>query len=244
MAKQSPHSEPLTVNTSPYDHFSVGPRFANLQPIGCGANGLVFSATDGDTDKNVALKKISFHDSISCKYALREIKIMRRIQHENVVAFCEVLGSDGRPLDGEGAVNYNELRTVYIVQELLDTDLHRLIQSHPISEEHAKFFQYQILRGLKYIHSANVLHRDLKPSNILINCDNLLLKIADFGLSRVVDPAYNHNGFLTENMGTCWYKSPEMILTPRDYSKAIDIWAAGCIFAEMLTGRPLFPGVQ
>ncbi len=104
------------------------------------------------------------------------------------------VGPDGRPLDGEAPVNYNELRDVYVVQELLHTDLHRLLQTQQLmTDEHVSLFVYQILRGLKYIHSANVLHRDLKPSNILINCDNLLLKIADFGLARVLDPTYNHS---------------------------------------------------
>ncbi|XP_023325729.1 mitogen-activated protein kinase 1 [Eurytemora carolleeae] len=98
-----------------------------------------------------------------------------------------------------------------------------------------------ILRGLKYIHSANVLHRDLKPSNLLLNttCD---LKICDFGLARVADPDHDHTGFLTEYVATRWYRAPEIMLNSKGYTKSIDIWSVGCILAEMLNNRPIFPG--
>ena len=98
-----------------------------------------------------------------------------------------------------------------------------------------------MLRGLKYIHSANVLHRDLKPSNLLLNtnCD---LKICDFGLARVADPSHNHAGILTEYVATRWYRAPEIMLNSKAYTKAIDIWSVGCILAEMLGNRALFPG--
>jgi len=97
------------------------------------------------------------------------------------------------------------------------------------------------LRGLKYIHSANVLHRDLKPSNLLLNttCD---LKICDFGLARVADPDHDHTGFLTEYVATRWYRAPEIMLNSRGYTKSIDIWSVGCILSEMLSNRPIFPG--
>ena len=96
-------------------------------------------------------------------------------------------------------------------------------------------------RGLKYIHSANVLHRDLKPSNLLLNttCD---LKICDFGLARVADPDHDHTGFLTEYVATRWYRAPEIMLNSKGYTKSIDIWSVGCILAEMISNRPLFPG--
>ena len=96
-------------------------------------------------------------------------------------------------------------------------------------------------RGLKYIHSANVLHRDLKPSNLLLNttCD---LKICDFGLARVADPDHDHTGFLTEYVATRWYRAPEIMLNSKGYTKSIDIWSVGCILAEMISNRPIFPG--
>ena len=133
-------------------------------------------------------------DRRSCKYVLREIRIMRRLQHENIITVYEILGSNGYSLEKGGGVtsNINEISSVYIVQELLHTDLHSLNKTGQLTEDHVKLFIYQLLRGLKYIHSANVLHRDLKPMNLLINVEDLILKIADFGLARVMDSDYSH----------------------------------------------------
>ncbi|KTG00223.1 hypothetical protein cypCar_00026105 [Cyprinus carpio] len=129
----------------------------------------------------------------------------------------------------------------YIVQDLMETDLYKLLKTQHLSNDHICYFLYQILRGLKYIHSANVLHRDLKPSNLLLNttCD---LKICDFGLARVADPDHDHTGFLTEYVATRWYRAPEIMLNSKGYTKSIDIWSVGCILAEMLSNRPIFPG--
>ncbi|ONL96830.1 MAP kinase3 [Zea mays] len=106
-----------------------------------------------------------------------------------------------------------------------------------LSEEHCQYFLYQILRGLKYIHSAGVIHRDLKPSNLLLsaNCD---LKICDFGLAR---PS-SDSDMMTEYVVTRWYRAPELLLNSTDYSAAIDVWSVGCIFMELIDRRPLFPG--
>ncbi|XP_047988842.1 mitogen-activated protein kinase 1 isoform X2 [Leguminivora glycinivorella] len=119
--------------------------------------------------------------------------------------------------------------------------LTRFKHENKLSNDHICYFLYQILRGLKYIHSANVLHRDLKPSNLLLNttCD---LKICDFGLARVADPDHDHTGFLTEYVATRWYRAPEIMLNSKGYTKSIDIWSVGCILAEMLSNRPIFPG--
>ena len=122
----------------------------------------------------------------------------------------------------------------------MDTDLHRIIYSkQTLSIDHIEYFVYQILRGLKYLHSANVLHRDLKPSNLLINA-NCDLKICDFGLARISD----ENADQTEYVVTRWYRAPEIMLACQDYSKAIDVWSVGCILAEMLARKPLFPGTD
>ncbi|XP_069138493.1 mitogen-activated protein kinase 6-like [Argopecten irradians] len=224
--------------------FRVDPRFTDLKRIGYGGNGIIYSATDSDCDKSVAIKKLCFVDKKSCKYVLREIRIMRRLQHENIVTVYEILGPNGFAMGRHGNININEMKNIYIIQELLDIDLYQLVQQGQLTEEHTRLFLYQLMRGLKYIHSANVVHRDLKPANLLINVDDMVLKIADFGLARVVDTEYSHKGFLTDGVGTCWYRSPELIVSPRDYTKAIDIWGVGCIFAEMLTCKPLFPGAN
>lgn len=223
--------------------FDLGPRYTDLKPLGYGGNGLVFSAVDRDCDKRVAVKKIVLTDAQSVKHALREIKIIRRLDHDNIVRVFETLGPSGRRLS-EDASSLTEVNSVYIVQEYVETDLCTVLDQGPLSEEHARLFVYQLLRGLKYIHSANVLHRDLKPSNLFVNTEDLVLKIGDFGLARIMDPHYSHKGHLSEGLVTKWYRSPRLLLSPNNYTKAIDMWAAGCIFAEMLTGKTLFAGAH
>nr|AWK29925.1 extracellular regulated protein kinase [Pinctada fucata]AWT58112.1 extracellular regulated protein kinase [Pinctada fucata] len=212
--------------------FMVGPRYTNLQYIGEGAYGMVVSALDNVTGNKVAIKKISpFEHQTYCQRTLREIKILTRFKHENIINIQDILG----------APTVEELKDVYIVQCLMETDMYKLLKTQQLSNDHVCYFLYQILRGLKYIHSANVLHRDLKPSNLLLNttCD---LKICDFGLARVADPNHDHTGFLTEYVATRWYRAPEIMLNSKGYTKSIDVWSVGCILAEMLANRPLFPG--
>ncbi|XP_004639108.1 mitogen-activated protein kinase 6 [Octodon degus] len=223
--------------------FDLGSRYMDLKPLGCGGNGLVFSAVDNDCDKRVAIKKIVLTDPQSVKHALREIKIIRRLDHDNIVKVFEILGPSGSRLaDDVGSLT--ELSSVYIVQEYMETDLANVLEQGPLLEEHSRLLMYQLLRGLKYIHSANVLHRDLKPANLFINTEDLVLKIGDFGLARIMDPHYSHKGHLSEGLVTKWYRSPRLLLSPNNYTKAIDMWAAGCIFAEMLTGKTLFAGAH
>uniref|UniRef100_A0A6Q2YGN5 Mitogen-activated protein kinase n=1 Tax=Esox lucius TaxID=8010 RepID=A0A6Q2YGN5_ESOLU len=213
-------------------NFDVGPRYVNLSYIGEGAYGMVCSAHDTMTDSRVAIKKISpFEHQTYCQRTLREIKILLRFRHENIIGINDILR----------ARRIECMRDVYIVQDLMETDLYKLLKTQMLSNDHTCYFLYQILRGLKYIHSANVLHRDLKPSNLLINttCD---LKICDFGLARIADPEHDHTGFLTEYVATRWYRAPEIMLNSKGYSKSIDIWSVGCILAEMLSNRPIFPG--
>lgn len=212
--------------------FTVGPRYNNLAYIGEGAYGMVVSAYDNETQTKVAIKKISpFEHQTYCQRTLREIKILTRFNHENIIDIRDILRAD----------SIDALRDVLIVQCLMETDLYKLLKTQRLSNDHICYFLYQILRGLKYIHSANVLHRDLKPSNLLLNttCD---LKICDFGLARVADPEHDHTGFLTEYVATRWYRAPEIMLNSKGYTKSIDIWSVGCILAEMLSNRPIFPG--
>ncbi|XP_076859725.1 mitogen-activated protein kinase 4 isoform X2 [Brachyhypopomus gauderio] len=220
--------------------FDLGPRFQELRPLGTGASGLVLAAVDRRGGRRVAVKKLVLRDALGAKHALREVKITRRLRHDNVVRVYDTLGPCGRPLPRDLA----GITAVYIVQELMETDLGRMLEGGPLPVEHATLLFYQLLRGLKFIHSANVLHRDLKPANIFVNPEQLLLKIGDFGLARIVDPHYSHKGYLSEGMVTKWYRSPRLLLSPNNYTKAIDMWAAGCILAEMVTGRMLFAGAH
>jgi len=126
----------------------------------------------------------------------------------------------------------------FIVMGIMDTTLRNIIHSPAITPLHYKWYMYQILCGLKYLHSANIIHRDLKPHNILVNSVSDL-KIIDFGLSRGV----KFDTVMTpQNVTTLWYRAPEVLLGCSNYSFPIDIWAAGCIFAEFFIRNPLFPG--
>ncbi len=126
------------------------------------------------------------------------------------------------------------------ISELMETDLHRIITSkQQLSMDHVQYFVYQLLRALKYIHSANTIHRDLKPSNVLLNA-NCDLKLCDFGLARGV--AEDGDGQLTEYVVTRWYRAPEIMLSCKEYTKAVDMWSVGCIMAELMLRKPIFPG--
>lgn len=211
--------------------FEVSMRYKPpIRPIGRGAYGVVCALKDSLTGEEVAIKKIgnAFDNRIDAKRTLREIKLLRHMDHENVITITDII----RPPTRE---NFND---VYIVYELMDTDLHQIIRSNQLlTEDHCQYFLYQILRGLKYIHSANVLHRDLKPTNLLLNA-NCDLKIADFGLARTL----SESDFMTEYVVTRWYRAPELLLNCSAYTAAIDIWSVGCIFMELLNRAPLFPG--
>ncbi|CAI5460512.1 unnamed protein product [Closterium sp. Yama58-4] len=201
-----------------------------IRPIGRGAYGIVCSAINSETQEEVAIKKIAnaFDNRIDAKRTLREIKLLRHMDHENVVAIRDIIPPPARD-------TFND---VYIVYELMDTDLHQIIRSNQqLTEDHCQYFLYQLLRGLKYVHSAKVLHRDLKPSNLLLNA-NCDLKICDFGLARSAE----ESDYMTEYVVTRWYRAPELLLNSKAYTAAIDLWSVGCIFMELLNREPLFPG--
>lgn len=157
---------------------------------------------------------------------------MRLLQHDNVIGVKTILKPSSRE-------NFKE---IYVVNELMETDLAQIIKSNqPLSDDHIQFFLYQILRGLKYIHSAGILHRDLKPRNLLVN-SNCDLKICDFGLARADIPYFQtQSAVMTDYIATRWYRAPEVILSWKRYSTAIDVWSVGCILAELITRKPLLP---
>ncbi|KAI8149458.1 MAP kinase [Fennellomyces sp. T-0311] len=216
-------------------HFVVDRKYQFIQAMGQGAYGVVCAAKDTQSDKQVAIKKVCrvFEKSILAKRALRELKLLRHFNgHKNITSVLD--------MDIVDPQNFNEL---YLVLEFMQTDLHYIIKSGQIlTDAHYQYIIYQICVGLKYIHSANVLHRDLKPGNILLNAD-CGLKICDFGLARGFSESLADNaGFMTEYVATRWYRAPEIMLSFQNYTKAIDMWSVGCIFAEMLGGTPLFRG--
>ena len=285
------HKHSFTIAGS---EFIVDERYEYIKQIGVGAYGVVISCYDKKTNRNVAIKKVgnAFEDLIDAKRIVREIKLLRYFKHDNIVSLIDIQKPPGR----------TGFEDIYIITDLMETDLHRVIYSRQeLTDDHIQYFIYQILRGVVYMHSANIIHRDLKPANILANknCD---LKICDLGLGRAevyeydemelrekqnktkkkpkkkkktedkdkkdkkdkdnkdkkdkkdkdknkdnkdkdnVEEEEEEEPDLTEYVITRWYRAPEVILCPSHYSKAVDIWSVGCIFAELLGRQPLFPG--
>jgi len=215
--------------------FLLDRRYEIVEPVGSGAYGVVVAATDTTTGKPVAIKKIEkgLDHPILSKRTLRELKILRLIQHENVIRIITIqLPANNRDFDG-----------IYVVSELMETDLTSIIKSkQALSDQHCQFFLYQILRGLKFLHGSGVLHRDLKPRNLLVN-SNCDLKICDFGLARVNLPGSKVGaGMMTDYVATRWYRPPELLLLYKKYTKAMDMWSVGCILGELLLRKPIMPG--
>jgi cyclin-dependent kinase 2 len=203
--------------------------YEKLEKIGEGTYGVVYKArlaTHGG--RVVALKKIRL--DTECEgvpsTAIREISILKELDHKNVVSLLDVLYCD---------------RKLFLVFEYLDYDLKKFMDKHAptgIPIPTVKKYLYQLLEGVAYCHSNRVLHRDLKPQNLLISVQGCI-KLADFGLARAFGvPVRTY----THEVVTLWYRSPELLLGSQYYSTPVDIWSIGCIFAEMITKRPLFPG--
>ncbi|KAL7593891.1 hypothetical protein Lser_V15G33733 [Lactuca serriola] len=218
-----------------FSEYGEGSRYKLLEVIGKGSSGIVCSAYDTHSGEKVAIKKINDifeHVSVAVSI-IREIKLLRLLHHPDIVEIKHIILPPSK----------REFRDIYLVFELMESDLHEvIIANDDLTPAHHQFFLYQLLRGLKYIHSANVFHRDLKPKNILANAD-CKLKICDFGLSRVVFNDQPTSIFWTDYVGARWYRAPELCGSFfSKYTPAVDIWSIGCIFAEILTGKPLFPG--
>lgn len=218
-----------------FTEYGEANRYKIQEVIGKGSYGVVCSAVDTLTGEKVAIKKINdiFEHVSDATRILREIKLLRLLKHPDIVEIKHIMLPPSR----------REFRDIYVVFELMESDLHQVIKvNDDLTPEHYQFFLYQLLRALKYIHTANVFHRDLKPKNVLANAD-CVLKICDFGLARV---AFNDTPtaiFWTDYVATRWYRAPELCGSFfSKYTPAIDIWSIGCIFSEILTGKPLFPG--
>ena len=241
-------------------NWNVGPNYEIIKQLGAGSYGMVCEARHVPTGERVAIKHVSkiFDDIVDCKRLLREISILRYLNHPNVVKIREIIKPD----------NFDSFNELYVVMEHAQSDLKKLIKSSiHLSHEHIQMIVYNTIAGLSYIHSANVLHRDLKPANILIN-EDCEVKICDFGLARSVVEESKSNLMeldeeplpppvsntlepkkqgklqrskaglqtkkeLTGHVVTRWYRAPELILLEREYTKAIDVWSLGCVIAEL-----------
>ncbi|XP_037910535.1 mitogen-activated protein kinase p38b-like isoform X2 [Hermetia illucens] len=211
--------------------WEVPERYQNLQPVGSGAYGQVCSALDTRHNMKVAIKKLArpFQSAVHAKRTYRELRMLKHMNHENVIGLLDVFHPGGNSLDS--------FQQVYLVTNLMGADLNNIVRTQKLSDDHVQFLIYQILRGLKYIHSAGIIHRDLKPSNIAVN-EDCELKILDFGLARPTETE------MTGYVATRWYRAPEIMLNWMHYNQTVDIWSVGCIMAELLTGRTLFPGTD
>jgi len=203
-------------------------RFKRLEKVGEGTYGIVYKAMDVNTGDTLALKRIRLdaEDEGIPSTAIREISLLKQLQHPNIVRLYDVILTDQK---------------LTLVFEFLDQDLKKYLDSNGnrgLDAPKTKSFLWQLLKGISHCHENRVLHRDLKPQNLLINRDGEL-KLADFGLARSFGiPVRSY----THEVVTLWYRSPEVLLGSRHYSTPIDVWSVGCIFAEIASGRPLFPG--
>lgn len=205
-------------------------HFVVVRSLGSGAYGEVYLCRDQRNGAQVAVKLIRdfTKDLFGGKRILREVRILAAMQHENLMRLIDL-----PPVPNPDFVD------VFMVMPYMHVDLHRVIYSSmKLAESHCQAFTCQILRGLKYLHSAGIVHRDLKPSNVLVNKD-CTLRIGDFGLAR---GRCEEDEELTDYVVTRWYRAPELVLLPSGYFKAVDIWSTGCIHAELVARETLFPG--
>ncbi|KAJ3297218.1 Pkinase-domain-containing protein [Rhizoclosmatium globosum] len=203
-------------------------RYLRLEKLGEGTYATVYKGKNRITNDIVALKEIHLDPEEGApSTAIREISLMKELRQNNIVRLYDVIHND---------------KTLTLVFEYMDQDLKKFMDtqgSHgALQPALCKTFLFQLLKGIAFCHENRVLHRDLKPQNLLIN-SKMELKIADFGLARAFGIPVNT---FSNEVVTLWYRAPDVLLGSRNYSTSIDIWSAGCIMAEIYSGKPLFPG--
>ncbi|MBA0824980.1 hypothetical protein Goarm_021611, partial [Gossypium armourianum] len=204
--------------------------FEKLEKIGQGTYSTVFRARDLESGKIVALKKVRFDnfEPESVRFMAREILILRRLDHPNVIKL-------------EGIITSRMSCSIFLVFEYMEHDITGLLSCPNIkfSESQIKCYMKQLLSGLDHCHSRGIMHRDIKGSNLLVNNEGIL-KIADFGLANFYGSGKRQP--LTSRVVTLWYRPPELLLGSTDYTAAVDLWSVGCVFAELLLGKPILQG--
>ncbi|KAF7458974.1 putative cell-cycle-associated protein kinase CDK [Cryptosporidium felis] len=201
-------------------------KYQKLEKVGEGTYGIVYKAKDNQ-GRIVALKRIRLEaeDEGIPSTAIREISLLKELHHPNIVCLMDVIHSE---------------RCLTLVFEFMERDLKKVLDENKdgLEVSQVKLYLYQLLKGVAHCHQHRILHRDLKPQNLLIN-NNGELKLADFGLARAFGiPVRSY----THEVVTLWYRAPDVLMGSKKYSTSVDIWSIGCIFAEMVTGKPLFPG--
>ena len=199
-------------------------RYQVAEKLGDGTYGEVLRATNKQSGEVVAIKRMKrkYYSWDECMN-LREVQSLRKLRHPNIVKLKEVI---------------RENDTLHMVFENLECNLYELMKDRKkfFPESQVRNLMFQILQGLNHMHKHGYFHRDMKPENVLVAKD--VAKVADFGLAREIrsQPPY------TEYVSTRWYRAPEVLLRTRDYNAPVDMFAVGCIMAELISLRPLFPG--
>uniref|UniRef100_A0A8D8IXL4 Stress-activated protein kinase JNK n=1 Tax=Culex pipiens TaxID=7175 RepID=A0A8D8IXL4_CULPI len=221
--------------TTPYERYQFGDtefevpaRYIHLEAKGFGAQGMVCAAYDTLYGRPVAIKKLSrpFQSAVHAKRAYRELRLMKLVDHVNIIGLLDAFTPQRM---------FGLFQDVYLVMELMEANLCQVIQME-LDHDRMSYLLYQMLCGIKHLHSAGIIHRDLKPSNIVVNSE-CKLKILDFGLARTVGSHFT----MTSYVVTRYYRAPEIILG-MGYKENVDIWSIGCIFGEMIRGGVIFPG--
>ncbi|XP_063698670.1 cyclin-dependent kinase 14 [Culicoides brevitarsis] len=208
--------------------FGKSEAYIKLEQLGEGSYATVFKGYSNLTNQVVALKEIRLQEEEGAPFtAIREASLLKELKHANIVTLHDIV---------------HTRETLTFVFEFVNTDLSQYMERHPGGLDHrnVRLFLFQLLRGLAYCHKRRVLHRDVKPQNLLIS-EIGELKLADFGLARaksVPSHTYSHE------VVTLWYRPPDVLLGSTEYSTSLDMWGVGCIFVEMITGMPTFPGIR
>lgn len=239
---------------APPTNFSMPPHYTFQKQLGSGSYGTVHAYTNSVLDKRCAVKRIKnvFDDFLITRRTLREIKLMRHFNNKNIIrmadTFIHMKPEEQDKKEPQVSGYTPPAADLYMVTDLMEHDLDLLIRNKKsIAPEYVCYFTFQILQGLKYLHSGHVVHRDLKPANIFVD-RNGVVKLGDLGLARCVqldsnyDPLFPENEQLTEYVVTRWYRSPEILILRGCYGPICDVWSVGCILFEMITSKVLLPG--
>ena len=232
--------EKLSNYDSQIDSINLVPAtFDNTNQIGQGTFGKVYKSSYYTKDnelKTVAIKKIpmSSQDEGIPLTAVREISILKSYHHPNIVELLDIFITPVKPPNYRGHVD--------LVFEYMEHDINALVESKiQFTAGQIKNIMHQILTGIAYLHSNNIIHRDIKSANILLN-NRGVVKLGDFGLARTISPIVQRNKLYSGNVVTIWYRPPELLLGMKNYDLKVDMWSIGCVFAELLMGEPIFKG--
>ncbi|VDM94852.1 unnamed protein product [Thelazia callipaeda] len=211
--------------------FIVPKRYTSLKYLSAGAQGVVVKAYDTVEKEQVAIKKIihPFLTTTCARRTYREFMLLTTMKHPNIITLKDAF----TPQDS--LVDFDD---IYVVMELMNYNLTQIIKQIKLDNKNLSYFTYQMIVAIKYMHRSGIIHRDLKPSNIVVN-DKCVLKILDFGLARKIETGER----MTVYVVTRYYRAPEVILG-LPYDEKVDVWAIGCILAEMINRKILFPGTD